>query len=400
MAVRFDADGEDYTRALALGTQTALTVSCWFKVSVDRNTWSTVFSIDNGTDDNWCLQSGADGTTIATVFDASTQEGMGSVTVGTWYYVCLATSGTTGTLYYKAATASTLTAQAVTSVTASVNAATLRIGESPWGGEWLNGCVADMKFWTTQLSAAEADLESRQYLPRRLTNLQAFYSLVKPETTDYSGNARTLSGGTGTATEDGPPIPWIGTSPRVVLPVAASGQVVLDGQGTAAASASGSIEVARTLSGTASAASSATGNLSVARPLTATAAAASSGSGDLTTQGQVDLSGTASMASGATGELTVTRAFTSVVSAAGGASGELAASRPLVAVVPAAAGFSGDLTTGPGSFVCQDFSAVATVDAHSGVATVDAHSGTLTIDAYSATYSIDAHSGTATICGR
>lgn len=227
MAVRFDADGEDYTRALTLGSQTALTVSCWFKISVDRNDFSSIFFIDNGTSDNWGMQTGTDGTTMATVFDASTQEGMGSLTVGTWYYVCLSTNGTTGNLYYKTASATSLTTQSVTSVTASINAATLRIGESPWGAEWLNGCIAAFKVYTgVALSAAEADLESRQYLPSRVANLQGFYPLVRAETADYSGNGRTLSGGTGAATEDGPPIPWRVHSPRIILPIAATGDLV------------------------------------------------------------------------------------------------------------------------------------------------------------------------------
>jgi len=51
-------------------------------------------------------------------------------------------------------------------------------------------------------------------------------------------------------------------------------------------------------------------------------------------------------------------------------------------------------------FVCQDFSAVAMVDAYSGTAVAGMYSGTAVVDKYSATYSIDAHSGSATICGR
>lgn len=254
MAVRMDADGEDYTRALALGTQSALTFTCWFKISVDRNTYSTIFSVDNGLSDNWLLQAGADGTTVATVFDASTQQGMGNLTVGTWYFVALATSGTTGTLYHRTAAATTLTAVTLSNVS-GVNAATLRIGESPWGGEWLNGCVAGARLWLAQLTATEATQESQQYVPQRTANLAAWYPLVRPETTDYSGNARTLSGGTGTAREDGPPIPWRATTPRLIyLPSgAATHSADATTTATAAVTATGTTTkpAAVTLTGTA-----------------------------------------------------------------------------------------------------------------------------------------------------
>jgi hypothetical protein len=226
VSVRFDADGEDYTRALTLGTQTAVTVCGWFMLSVDRNTWSTIFSIDNGTSDNWLMQTGSDGTAMTTVFDATAQQGIGSMTVGTWYFICLATSGTTGSIYYRTASSPTVMAVAVTSVTTNVNAATFRLGESPWGGEWWNGRAAALRLWTAQLSAAEAQQESTQYVPNRLSNLVAWYPLVRAETTDYSGNARTLSGGAGAATEDGPPIPWQMASPRLILPPTAGGAVV------------------------------------------------------------------------------------------------------------------------------------------------------------------------------
>lgn len=219
---RFSADGQDYTYSLALGTQANLTVCGWFKISTDRNDYSTIFSIDNGTSDNWLMQAGADGTTMSTVFDATTQQGIGSMTVGTWYFICLATAGTTGNIYYRTASSPTVTTVAVTSVTASVNAATLRIGESPWGAEWWNGCVNAVKVYTAQLTAAEAQQESMQYAPARTANLVAFYPLVKAEATDYSGNARTLTG-SGATTEDGPPVPWRSGRPRLVLPTAAAG---------------------------------------------------------------------------------------------------------------------------------------------------------------------------------
>lgn len=229
---RFSADGQDYTRALALGTQAALTVSMWFKLAVDRNDYSSIFFIDNGTSDNWGMQTGVDGTTMATVFDASTQQGMGSLTVGVWYYVCLATSGTTGTLYHKKAGDPALTVVAVTSVTASVNAATLRLGESPWGAEWFNGSENAAKVWNRQLTRADAEQDSTQYAPQTTQNLIAYYPLTRPDPLDYSGNGRSLAG-SGATYEDGPPIPLqrIVVRPWLLTTPAGGGTVVL-GQAT------------------------------------------------------------------------------------------------------------------------------------------------------------------------
>lgn len=281
MAVRFDTTGESYTRALALGTQAALTVACWFKLSVDRNDYSSPFFIDNGTSDNWGLQTGADGTTMATVFDASTQQGMGSLTVGTWYFVCLSTNGTSGNLFHKTASAAGLTTVAVTSVTASVNAATLRLGDSPWGNEWLNGCLAAVKVWTTALTAAEAQTESTQYIPDRLTNLVSWHPLVKAETTDYSGNARTLSGGAGATTEDGPPIPWRTAPTRLILPAATGGSQTADAALTVTSSSTATgvstKPVDASLTATASLTSSATSVKSADASLSSTASLTAAG---------------------------------------------------------------------------------------------------------------------------
>lgn len=221
MAVRISAAGQELTRALALGAQSALTMCGWLKVSVDRNTYSSGFFLDNGQTDNWGIQTGVDGTTLNAVMDGNSTASV-AMTVGTWYFVCLSTSGTSGLLYYRAAGSPTLSSTIITGVT-STNVATLRLGESPWGGEWLNGCMAAVKVWTAQLSAAEALQESQQYVPNRLASLVSWHPLVKAETADYSGNARTLSGGTGTATEDGPPISWRTAAPQLILPTAATG---------------------------------------------------------------------------------------------------------------------------------------------------------------------------------
>lgn len=220
MAVRLSATGQDFSRSLALGSLTALTASFWWKVSVDRNTYSTAFFVDNGQADNWGVQTGVDGTTANVILDGNSTPSV-AMTVGTWYFGCLALSGTTGTFYYKAAGSAALSTTGITGVT-STNGATLRLGESPWGSEWLNGCLAAFKLWSAQLTADEIQAESMQYVPNRLANLVSWHPFVKTELTDYSGNTRTLSGGTGTATEDGPPVAWRANVPKLILPASAA----------------------------------------------------------------------------------------------------------------------------------------------------------------------------------
>ncbi len=363
MAVRFSASGQSYSRTLTLSTQAALTVCGWFKVSVDRNDYSSIFFIDNGTSDNWGMQTGADGTTMSSVFDASTQQGIGSMTVGTWYFIALSTSGTTGNIYYRTAAQSALTTVAVTSVTASVNAATLRIGDSPWGAEWFNGVTAALKGWNAALTANETLQESMQYQPGRVSNLLFLHPFVKAETADYSGNARTLSGGTGATTEDGPPIPWIGYSPKLIHQVSSGSAVALAGHADAAAGATGQASVDRPIAAVASAASGASGSLSAtravdgaataaggftgvvsaARPVAGVSAAASGATGT-----QLDrvtgLGGNTPATAGATGDVGVSRAVAAHGDAASGGSGVLGAARTFAGVSAAAADATGDLT--------------------------------------------------------
>lgn len=288
MAVRFDADGEDYTRSLALGSQTTFTVCCWARLAVDRNSWQTLWSLDNGTGDVDVLQTTQDGTTLQFYADG-TMPAIVSMAVGTWYFVAISRAGTSGNAYHRtASTAMTTVAQ--NGASSSTSMATFRLGESPFGAEWLNGSLAAVKVWVgVALTAAEIAAEAERYQPVRVAGLTAYYPLVRPETTDYSGNGRTLSGGTGTTREDGPSIPWSGGRPRLILPAASSG---ITGSGTltpAAARLAGLGTATVTGSGAATAppaATSGTGTVAVSGSGAATAATATiTGTGQVTVDG-------------------------------------------------------------------------------------------------------------------
>jgi hypothetical protein len=217
VSVRFTATGQTYTVTPTLGSQSSYSFSCWAKITTDRNDFSTFFSFDqNVTSSSYILQTDATGTQVI-LYDDAIGGNLASgpnMTVGSWYYFCVSVAGTTGRLYSKIATATSLTSASFTGAARTI---TRWLIGNDFYAEFLNGSVAATKFWAgVGLSADEADAESRQYLPGRTAGLQGFYPHLKAETVDYSGLAHTLTGGTGATTEDGPPIPWAAFSPQII----------------------------------------------------------------------------------------------------------------------------------------------------------------------------------------
>lgn len=231
MAVRFDATGENYTSTSSPPAGT-YTVTCWAKVSSDRNTWSAVWASDSSMSNYVYLATDSDGTTMKawTQVSGNDREITGpNMTVGTWYRLALVVNGANATLYHGTASG-TLSAPNSTTWQTIAATTTFRVGSNPFSGEWLNGCIANLKHYSTDLTQAEIERELAQYLPARTANLVRWHPFLTNETTDYSGNARTLSGGTGTAREDGPPIPWHAARPRMILPAASGSTTVTLGQ--------------------------------------------------------------------------------------------------------------------------------------------------------------------------
>ena len=218
MAVRFSADGQDYTRASGTFPTMAgpWTVCCWAKITTDRNTYSTIWSLDDGSTANWeYLQTQSDGVTINVDSQAGASIVGPAMTVGAWYFFATVKPSTgvnASTLYYAVETAATLSS-ATGTLGETTACSTLRIGESPWTSEWLNGCVAAFKLYTAALTAEEVAQERWFFTPQRTANLLAWHPFVSggavaEAQTDYSGNGNTLTGGTSSTTEAGPSIAW------------------------------------------------------------------------------------------------------------------------------------------------------------------------------------------------
>lgn len=206
MAVRFDAANDRYLGG-AISGNTA-TVLCWAYISNDRNNYSNIWIIYSDTETTTVagLGSDVDGTSML-LFDSAFTTLVGpNMVANTWYCFAAVMSGTAWSLYYGTDPQS-LTLVSATRVALS-SPPTFTISN---GTEWFDGRVANWKIYTAALTAQEIQNELAQYQPVRTANLLEYRPFVNAETIDYSGNARSLTAGAGTATtEAGPPIRWDG----------------------------------------------------------------------------------------------------------------------------------------------------------------------------------------------
>lgn len=216
MAVRFSAATQFYNTTTNLPASSTFTFTAWVLISVDRNDYSEVISFGST---YMSLSTQVDGTTVG-VFDGGSYNGtpLGGTafTVGTWAKVAVVVNGTNVSYYRAASPGAALTLSTASDYTSGAPTQ-LRIGAYFGDGFFWNGRVAGFKLWDAALSQAEIEHELAQYRPRRTANLLHFEPFVRTESTNYAGGSA-LTGGTGSTTEDGPPIPWTATAPKIVLP--------------------------------------------------------------------------------------------------------------------------------------------------------------------------------------
>jgi hypothetical protein len=214
VAVRFDAHNDRYSATTGLPAGQVWSATCWVYCSADRNLYSNAFALTDGT--NYISAGfGANGTIRYLGWEGGDLVANAAPTntaVGGWSRLGVTCNGTTLTLYWADATGPLLS-RSGTGIPGSVPTS-LTIGSDQFAS-YLNGRVAAFKMWDATLTAAEIDAELGQYQPARTANLLRYHPFRTAETTDYSGNGRTLTAGTAT-TEDGPPIRWgRSRSPRV-----------------------------------------------------------------------------------------------------------------------------------------------------------------------------------------
>ena len=228
MAVRFDAAGENYSASGGLPGST-YTFTAWVLLAATSLTDNNVvYWFTNGSDVFTGIEVRSTLNDLQG-YDSATYSfnGLGplAVSANTWYRCALVVNGANAT-FYRAAAGSALGSASASDFTTPTTPNEFFLGDDRYDEYW-NGRLAAVKVWTAALTQAEVEHELAQYVPARTANLIRFHPFVKAETTDYSGSGNTLSGGSGTSTEDGPPIPWRIISPTVIVPAAGALSAVL-----------------------------------------------------------------------------------------------------------------------------------------------------------------------------
>ncbi len=207
MAIRFDAatDRVTYSASSPPSPATALTITAWAFISVDRDDFSTFARLHSGATTVLTWATSSDGTSGPNYFT-----GGGTVTnatgfaVGAWRKIAITCSGTTANSYIATPTGTT----EVDSGTVSTSAPTgITLGgrSSTDGTEWLNGRLAMVRVWSSVHTQAQIEAEWASVAPVITANLWADWPLTS-DLTDHSGNGRSLTAGsTATSTEDNPP---------------------------------------------------------------------------------------------------------------------------------------------------------------------------------------------------
>jgi len=194
-------------------TATGMALTCWAKLSVDRNDFSTFFR----------LHAASGGTTRLTFATGSSGETPGLFTPGNtsgviapsalvvdgWRPMGVSCTGTTGTIYIASADLGTVqSASGTVSGGATATAFTFFGRSSSDATEWFNGCLAYARLWGATMTQDEMIAEWASGTPVKATSLWGAWMVPgQSDLTDVSGNARHLTAGsTALSTEQGPPI--------------------------------------------------------------------------------------------------------------------------------------------------------------------------------------------------
>jgi hypothetical protein len=212
-AVRFSAGTMKYSRS-ATGLGASFTITFWAKIVVDRNALSCFVSQDNAGGNYYMISTLSDGTTLRrdATGGASVSSAV-SMAVDVWFFVgCVNDTGAGQDIFgWKIAGGSWATAVTGSGVTVTgpADANTLYFGGDGFGTtDFLNGSIAAVKVWNVALTDAELQAEAATYAPVKTSGLWANYTFnAGPQTTDDSGNGRTLTQtGTPVLDSSGPPI--------------------------------------------------------------------------------------------------------------------------------------------------------------------------------------------------
>lgn len=206
MAVHFTASTQTYTASNgAPGAN--FTYVGWVYLDAVPTAYSMVFGIEDAavSSGNY-ITVGINNLAVSPELRVfSNTGGLGSSfspTPATWYCVAISVTTTSCTLYWGSSPGSLSSA---TGTVSNSGRLFTFIGNDSYT-EWWPGRTAAVKLWSAALSQAEIQAELASYAAVRSSNLLRVHKLQVPETTDYSGNGNTLTGGTGASTAGDPPI--------------------------------------------------------------------------------------------------------------------------------------------------------------------------------------------------
>lgn len=218
MAVRINANNEDYSRTTNVPPEDPLTMMVWFYLVTARtgiNTYALLHT--DGSANGMFLSFETNGTMLEFLgLTAGTPAptDMGTLATATWYHIAFTRSGSAINAYIDGAVVASPT------FATTYTEADISVGGHPVDTTvWADARYAACKVWRAALSTAEIQQEMRQYMPVRTANLDSFYPFlsVADDEVDYSGNGRNWTVGGTPTTEDGPPIPWRAGRQRCVV---------------------------------------------------------------------------------------------------------------------------------------------------------------------------------------
>lgn len=202
MAQTFNGTATNYTQKAIAFSAGKGTLMAWVRIATDRNDYSTFFQTNNTDNQQFVVQTGADGTTLSCyIYNASVTGS--NLTAGQWYHLAVTWDGTSARVYVNG----------VLDITNTATGSTWNevcLGKS-WWGEPLNGNIADVMAWDDTLSAAQIQQQMYRKVPVIFANLKLWmptFDGTGERNADYSGAGNTLTVN-GTITDyPNPPVSW------------------------------------------------------------------------------------------------------------------------------------------------------------------------------------------------
>lgn len=236
MSNAFRISGEQ--DVLQLATRTGAypaTFISWVKMRADRNTYSAIFTIEEGAGHSTSyneLITDSDGTTLV-VYDTNNICGtVGTLTQDVWYKLAWVVGNGTFSVYWGTEGTAGLTLATSGSIQNVTTVDYNGIGSSNYASsEWFNGCFSGVRVWTDTLTKEEIEAEFTSATPVKTTNLLGAWlpPTVTVDTILTAISGSNLIDGVGGGTpdytiEDGPtldpstqqaPINWLTSMPHI-----------------------------------------------------------------------------------------------------------------------------------------------------------------------------------------